>query len=299
MTVFEQVLILFSFVTLGYILSKTGKLDVKNSKILSAVLVNVVLPCNILKSFSERFTVDYLTQNYLMVTISLVLLLVLAVAAFLGGKLFSKNKYVRKVYEYSLVVPNMGYMGYPLSQAMYGAAGLMDVMMFGIPILLYIYIYGYAILTKTGLKLKALLNPSIITMVLGMILGLSGFQMPELVSDILGKGSACMGPISMLLTGIVISEYNLKEILGDVRIYIMSALRLVVIPVIVGAVLHMFAAPEILRTAVLIYALPCGLNTVVFPKLVGENCKIGAGLALVSHLAACATIPLVFWLFKL
>jgi len=299
MTVFEQVLILFSFVTLGYILSKIGKLDVKNSKILSAVLVNVVLPCNILKSFSERFTVDYLTQNYLMVTISLVLLLVLAVAAFLGGKLFSKNKYVRKVYEYSLVVPNMGYMGYPLSQAMYGAAGLMDVMMFGIPILLYIYIYGYAILTKTGLKLKALLNPSIITMVLGMILGLSGFQMPELVSDILGKGSACMGPISMLLTGIVISEYNLKEILGDVRIYIMSALRLVVIPVIVGAVLHMFAAPEILRTAVLIYALPCGLNTVVFPKLVGENCKIGAGLALVSHLAACATIPLVFWLFKL
>lgn len=299
MTVFEQVLILFSFVTLGYILSKIGKLDVKNSKILSAVLVNVVLPCNILKSFSERFTVDYLTQNYLMVTISLVLLLVLAVAAFLGGKLFSKNKYVRKVYEYSLVVPNMGYMGYPLSQAMYGAAGLMDVMMFGIPILLYIYIYGYAILTKTGLKLKALLNPSIITMVLGMILGLSGFQMPELVSDILGKGSACMGPISMLLTGIVISEYNLKEILGDVRIYIMSALRLVVIPVIVGAVLHMFAAPEILRTAVLIYALPCGLNTVVFPKLVGENCKIGAGLALISHLAACATIPLVFWLFKL
>lgn len=299
MTVFEQVLILFSFVTLGYILSKTGKLDVKNSKILSAVLVNVVLPCNILKSFSERFTVDYLTQNYLMVTISLVLLLVLAVAAFLGGKLFSKNKYVQKVYEYSLVVPNMGYMGYPLSQAMYGAAGLMDVMMFGIPILVYIYIYGYAILTKTGLKLKALLNPSIITMVLGMILGLSGFQMPELVSDILGKGSACMGPISMLLTGIVISEYNLKEILGDVRIFIMSALRLVVIPVIIGVVLGLFADKEIVRIAVLLYALPCGLNTVVFPKLVNENCKIGAGLALVSHLAACATIPLVFWLFQL
>ena len=144
-----------------------------------------------------------------------------------------------------------------------------------------------------------LLNPVIITMAVGMALGLSGLQMPALVSDILGKGSACMGPVSMLLTGIVISEYKLKEILGDKKIYIMSALRLLVIPVVIGVILGLFADKELVRTAVLLYALPCGLNTVVFPKLVNENCKIGAGLALVSHLAACLTIPLVFWLFQL
>ena len=234
-----------------------------------------------------------------MVTLSLAVLLVLAAAAFFAGKLFGRDKYIQKVYEYSIVVPNMGYMGYPLAEAMYGAAGLMDLMMFGIPVSLYIYIYGYPILTKTKINLKELLNPVIITMVVAMGLGLSGLQMPALVSDILESGSACMGPISMLLTGIVISEYNLKEILGDGKIYIMSALRLVVIPVIIGAILGLFADKEIVRIAVLLYALPCGLNTVVFPKLVNENCKIGAGLALVSHLAACATIPLVFWLFQL
>ena len=299
MAVFEQVLILFSFVTLGYLLSKTGKVNPRHSKILSSVLVNVILPCNVLKAFWGNFTTEYLSENYVMVTISLAVLLVLAAAAFFAGKLFGKDKYIQKVYEYSIVVPNMGYMGYPLAEAMYGAAGLMDLMMFGIPVSLYIYIYGYPILTKTKINLKELLNPVIITMVAAMGLGLSGLQMPALVSDILESGSACMGPISMLLTGIVISEYNLKEILGDGKIYIMSALRLVVIPVIIGAILGLFADKEIVRIAVLLYALPCGLNTVVFPKLVNENCKIGAGLALVSHLAACATIPLVFWLFQL
>lgn len=299
MAVFEQVLILFSFVTLGYILSKTGKVNPQHSKVLSSVLVNVILPFNVLKAFWGSFTIRYLAENYVMVTLSLAVLLVLGLAAFLGGKLFSKHQYLQKVYEYSLVVPNMGYMGYPLAEAMFGAVGLMDLMMFGIPVSLYIYVYGYPILTKTKLSLKALLNPVIITMAAGMVLGLSGLQMPELLTDILGKGSACMGPVSMLLTGIVISEYPFKDILSDIRIYIMSALRLVVIPVIIGAVLGLFADKEIVRTAVLLYALPCGLNTVVFPRLVNENCKIGAGLALVSHLAACATIPLVFWLFQL
>lgn len=299
MAVFEQVLILFSFVAIGYILSKTGKANAAHSKILSSVLVNVILPCSILKSFSESFTTEYLTENYVMVTFSLLVLIALGVMAFFGAKLFSKNKYAQKIYEYSLVIPNMSYMGYPLAEAMYGAAGLMDLMMFSIPVNLYIYVYGYPVLTKTKIGLKELLNPVIVTMILGMVLGLSGFRMPELVSDILGKGSACMGPISMLLTGIVISEYNLKEILGDVRIYIMTALRLVVIPVILGMVLGLLADKGIVRMAVLLYALPCGLNTVVFPKLVNENCKIGAGLALVSHLATCLTIPFVFWLFQL
>ena len=299
MAVFEQVVILFTFVAMGYIISKFGKVNAQHSKVLSSVLVDVILPFNVLKAFWGSFTVQYLSENLFMVMVSVAVLLTLSVAAYFCGKLFDKNPYIRKVYEYSLVIPNMGYMGYPLAEAMYGAAGLMDLMMFGIPVSLYIYIYGYPILTKTKISLKKLLNPVIITMVIAMALGLSGLQMPTLVADILGKGSACMGPISMLLTGIVISEYNLKAILGDGKIFIMSALRLVVIPILIGLVLSPFVEKEIVRTAVLLYALPCGLNTVVFPKLVGENCRIGAGLALVSHLAACATIPFVFWIFQL
>jgi len=50
---------------------------------------------------------------------------------------------------------------------------------------------------------------------------------------------------------------------------------------------------------VVLLAMPCGLNTIVFPKIVGEKCDIGAGLAFVSNIAACITIPLVFALFEI
>jgi predicted permease len=297
--ILEQVLILFAFVALGFFVSKTGLAQPSQSKILSSILVNVILPFNALKTFWGNFTVQYLSSNYALILLSLLLLAVIAVASFFGGRLFSRQRYEQQVCEYTLVVPNMGYMGYPLAEAMFGTAGLMDFMMFAIPINFYIYLYAYPILTKTKMSWKALANPAIVAMFVGMILGVTGVPMPDLVADIMDKGSACMGPISMLLTGIVVSEYDLKAILGDAKVYILSALRLLVIPAVIGAVLMPFVQPEVLRIAVLLYALPCGLNTVVFPNLVNEDCKLGAGLAMVSHCAVCLTIPLIFWIFGL
>ena len=47
--------------------------------------------------------------------------------------------------------------------------------------------------------------------------------------------------------------------------------------------------------AIIVTCMPCGLNTIVFPKLVGEDCSLGAGLVLTTHALSCITLP--FWLF--
>lgn len=53
----------------------------------------------------------------------------------------------------------------------------------------------------------------------------------------------------------------------------------------------------IVRIATLFYALPCGLNTIVFAKMVDADCSIGASLAFLSNIFACVTIPIVVSLF--
>lgn len=45
---------------------------------------------------------------------------------------------------------------------------------------------------------------------------------------------------------------------------------------------------------IMITCMPCGLNTIVFPKMIGEDCKTGARLALISHFFSVVTLPL--WL---
>lgn len=295
--IFEQVLILFIFVSVGYGLGKGKIVRTDHAQLLSGILVNVCLPCSIFKTFSTRFTLSYIQSSYGILLISAGILIVMLSVAHVTAKLFSKEAYERCVYRYSLAIPNYGYMGYALAEALLQEAGLMNMMTFAVPVSLYVYTLGFAGLTKRGLSLKKLCNPIMAATVLGIAAGLFGMEIPSVLSSVLQKASDCLAPLSMLLTGIVISELPFKKMIRSPKFYLLSALRLVVIPLALGAVLSLFCELPTVQIAVLFYALPCGLNTVVFPKLVNENCEIGAGLALVSTVLACVTLPLVLGIF--
>ena len=298
LTIFNQVFILFAFSAAGFLFAKAGKIKTEHSPLLSGLLVYVFLPLYVFDAFAKSFTRQYISDNYEIILWSSGIVVVLAVLMAFLSKFFDKRKYERDVYEYSLVVPNCGYMGYPMAEAVLGGVGLLNAMMFCLPLSIYIYTVGYSKLTKSGLSLKKLFNPAIIALILGAVAGFFEIPTPSVVSSIMSKAGACMGPVSMLLAGIVVSEFNFKELLSEKKIYIVIALRLFIVPVIIGLVVSPFSriAAEI---AVLIYAMPCGLNTIVFPRLVDEDCRIGAGLALLSNILACLSIPVVLSLFSI
>ena len=298
LVIFKQVFILFAFAAAGFILAKSKKIKTEHSPILSGLLVYVIAPFYIFQTFAESFTVKYISGNYEIILWSLGIVVFLGVVMAFVSKLFDKRKYGRDVYEYSLIVPNSGYMGYPMAEAVLGSAGLLNAMIFCLPLSIYIYTVGYSKLTKSGLSLKKILNPSMIAMFLGAMVGLFQIPVPSVAYSIMSKAGACMGPVSMLLAGIVVSEFKFKELLSEKRVYRITALRLFIVPVLIGLLTSRFSR-TVTEVAVLIYAMPCGLNTIVFPRLVGEDCRIGAGLALISNVLACLSIPVVLTLFNI
>ncbi|MBQ7821557.1 MAG: AEC family transporter [Clostridia bacterium] len=291
--ILEQLFLLFSFMLVGYILGKLKIVDTAHTKILSAFAVNIFVPCTVFKSFSSNFTAEYLAAYYPFVIASAVVVIILVIIAHFASKLFSRSDYERAIYRYSLIVPNYGYMGYALAEGLYGAAGLLNFIVFSLPVSVYTYTVGYSMLTKRELSLKKLLNPIMVALALGAVFGLTGIKVPDIVTELLSKGSGCMAPISMLLAGLTISEFDIKSLINEKKTYIAALLRLAVIPFAVMLVLKPLGMPELTRTAVLFYSMPCGLNTIVFPRLIDENCMIGAKLAFVSNLCAIATIPLI------
>lgn len=295
MVVFEQVFILFFFGIVGFALAKSGIVRAEHGKVLSALLVNVFLPANVFNTFSTRFTVGYISDNAPFLLLALGVTIALAILGVLVGRLLSRDPYEQKAFEYTVVSPNFGYFGFALAAALFGNA--LEIMVFTMPVLVYVHTYGFAILTKTKLNLRGLLNPVTVGLFLGALVGLSGITLPLVVTDITGRAADCMGPISMLLAGIVVSEYRLRDMFSDPRTYIITAIRLLALPLVGGLVLAPFTTEAQLASIVLFLSLPCGLNTVVFPKLVDENCRLGASMAIISNILACATIPLVLWLF--
>lgn len=295
----EQVLLLLLFGFVGYLLVKTKLIDSKHTKILSTLAVYAFLSANIFRTFATNFTPQYLKEKYLLIVVSAGALVILVGFAWVMGKLMTKDKYKQNIIRYSLTIPNYGYAGYAMAEGIFGMEMLQNVMMVTVPISAYTYTIGYCMLTNSKISLKRLLNPITIAMVLGAVVGYFGIPLPNVLHLFLNKSSACMAPVGMILAGAVVAEYKISDMLRRFDVYVITALRLAILPIITGLVLRLLHLEIAMVPLMLIVSMPCGLNTIIFPKLIGEDCQTGASLALVTNILSCISIPLIFALFGL
>lgn len=296
--VMQQVLLLILFAAIGFTLCKTGKVKSEQTKLLSTLQVYIFLPCNIINTFSANFTVAYIREKYSLLTVSFVIIVIMVIVGYLLSKLLAKESYLQSVYRYSLTVSNYGFFGYPLVSGLFGDLMLQNAMVFTLPLSIYAHTIGYSILTKTKLSFKRFFNPSITASIIGAIIGLVGIKLPYVLDNIVDKSAACMAPIGMLLAGMVVSEFDFVSLLKGKKNYIVAALRLLIIPCAIACSVKLLGFEDMVLTALMMHAMPCGLNTIVFPRLVGEDCRTGASLTLITSLLACITVPALVTIFS-
>ena len=292
--ILEQLFVLYTFLLLGWGFGKFKKDLTQHTKIISFLLVNLFLPAKVFNSFSKNFTKGYITNNYTTVFISTGLLLLLVAVSLGLSKLLTKEPYEQRVFRYSLTLANYSYMGYALVEDIDGGRVLTNLILFCIPFAIYTYSFGYMLLTESDKSFKKLFNPITCAIFIGAIVGLIALPIPDVVGKIVTSSSACVGPLAMLITGITLSQFSFKELVANKTAYIVCALRLVILPLAVFGLFKLLGFTTLLPYAVLMASMPTGLNTIVFPKLVGKDCKLGARLAFLSHLFSCITLPI--WL---
>lgn len=292
--ILQQLLILYAFILVGWILGRKRRDLPSHAALFSYLLANFLLPAKVFDTFSVHFTLDYLRNNQRMILISICLVLLLHILSKLLARPLKGTLYDRQVYEYSFAIPNFGFMGYALVESLYGAAGLTDQILFTIPFLLYSYTIGYAKLSGAGCQLRRLLNPTTVSIALGALFGLLQISVPATLRQVVSLSSTCVGPISMLLTGLTLSSYTLRDMFTDKQAYIVIALRLLILPLFIFGLFRLCRFHDILPAALLVVAMPTGLNPIIFAEQAGESPFLSARLAFLSHLLSILTLPI--WL---
>lgn len=315
-----QTLYLFILILIGFLLAKWKLLPPEAAKILAKLENMLFIPALMLKTFMNDFTVDRLSNSGTLFLFSAGLLVLTVPMAIFLSRAFAKEIFTRNIYIYGLLFSNFGYVGISVVEAVFPQYSA-DYLIFVMPLYLLIYLWAVPTLLmnegKMTIKqnLKALLNPMFIGVFLGMVIGivsslLPAFTMPDVlvppvtaIDTCITALKNCMSPVAMLLTGITVANIDLKKTFTNIRIYIVTAVRLLAIP-LVFLVLLRFLPPvfgitlpeNIMVCAIASLAMPLGLNTVVVPSAYGRDVSVAAGMALVSHLLCCVTIPLVFML---
>lgn len=301
----DQLAFLFGLIAIGYLLSKCGIVP-KNASCVLSKLENVLfIPALVMGTFIENFTIQRIASAWKLLSISFVIGFVAILLAILASKLITKDKYIQNIYTYGLSFSNFGFMGNAVVGSLFPDI-FFEYLIFTLPLWIYIYLWGVPklLMADTGKKkqtfaenLKQFINPMFIAMIIGMIIGLANIKLPNFLVSLITVSGDCMSPIAMLLTGMVVSSISLKKAFTNVRIYIVSVIRLVVLPLLFILVVSFVKIPETIKICALCsLAMPLGLNTIVIPSALGKDTSVAAGMTVISHLLSCITIPLIFTL---
>ena len=306
MTVFistlNQTAFLFLLIAIGFLLAKLGVLPDTAAKTLARLENFVFVPCLILGTFLEHFNAERLSQYATLLLISCAINLVVVPLAIVAARLLTKEKYERNIFTYGLVFSNFGFMGNAVVSALFPEIFL-DYLIFTLPLWFLIYLWGVPSLLisdadekqTVGTRLKALINPMFIAMLVGMALGLLRVPMPSFVGTAITSLGNCMSPVAMLLTGVTVSAISCRKTFTNGKIFGVSLVRLVVLPLLFWLCAKAIPLGEVAYIcAVCSLAMPLGLNTIVIPSAYGKDTTVASGMAIVSHLLACVTIPLMF-----
>lgn len=295
----NQMAVLAIFILAGFVCQRIKLLPETTATVLSRLETYLIMPAYILNTFIANCTPEVIEQKLpLLLWGSVVAVLCVAIAYPLG-RAFYKEQPLKNIYRYSVAIANAGFMGNAVMLGVFGDEMLFDYMVFMMPLYVVIYTWGMVMLMPSGGEhknpLRNLINPVCISLALGVIIGISSIPLPGFVTTVLSNTGSCMAPLAMLLTGFTVGQYSVKKLLSDKKVYIVSVLRLLVIPAFFAGVLTLLKMDAAyMPLAVCSVAMPMGLNTVVIPAAYGEDTSPGASMALISSVLSIVTIPLVF-----
>ena len=319
----NQILVLFLLIAAGYIIVKLKIVPADGVKILSKLENTLIIPALVMGTFISNFTVDKLSEYGKLFLQSFLLFFVTTALAVLFSRLVYKDDYLRKIALYGLSFANFGFMGNAVVLGIYGQEFFAKYAFFVIPLWIMIYLWGVPALLLSSAnkekregegtfkallkKLRPLLNPMFVGMIIGMIIGIipgvSGVVSDSFAGQAVNSLGGCMSVIAMIITGMTIANTDIIYILKNARIYILTAVRLLVIPLLFILVFTFvpqgsFIDATFLTCAICAISMPLGLNTIVVPGAYGKDTRDAAGMALISHTLSVVTIPLIFMLFE-
>ena len=273
--VFQQTLTMAIYMLVGFALFKGGKITKEGSKSLANLLVWLIIPAVIINSFCVELSLEKLRALGLSALLAAV---ALAVSAAISHFAFKKSP----VDNFAAAFSNCGFMGIPLVRAGFGDEAVFLLVGFVVLLNLLQWTYGAALLKgdKGAVSLKGvLLNPITVGTAAGVVLFVTGLgsRLPGVLGGAIGGLAALNSPIAMLLLGIYMAQTSLKETVMSPRLYVLSAVRLLLIPAVTLALLTPLPVDLTMKYVILLGAsAPVGANVAVYARSeerrVGKEC---------------------------
>lgn len=306
----SKILSLLVLVGAGVVLVKTKLLKKEDSVALSKISVFLLSPCVIVSSFSME--VDGKAGQSLLLCFFYA---ILANFLFLFlGTLLRKPLHLSPVEEMSLEYTNCGNFVLPIVASVLGEEYLLYVSAYITVYNLLVWTHGIHLFQgkaeqtkeerlKENAFLKILFNPNILAILFGVFLFFTKISLPAPISLAISDLGKMIGPISMLITGIILGSMSFKKILSYRRIYMVTAFRLLFFPFIYLLLISVLSRidgfldnPVLFLVTFLSAMAPAAANVSQFAILYGKEEEYASCINIFTTLCTIISVPILVYL---
>jgi malonate transporter and related proteins len=299
------ILPVFAVILTGWVVGYSGYLSRALSDALIHFAYNIAMPALLIVTIAQEPSHSLINGRFLV--------------AFGGGSLLcfflvfgimsirsSRTLASRTMHGMAASMTNTGFVALPVLQAIYGqhavlpaaiATVFVAVVMFPIAVILLEVGQRDGTRTTPMATVKHIvLNPMVISTLIGMLLSISGLPMPGPVTTYLRIFADALTPCALFAIGLGLSLEGLRANLG--RASLLSAVKLVIMPLIVyGLSIALGLDPLYTIAAVICAAVPTAKTVYI---LAGEyHCEEMMVASTVSLTTLASVFSLVVWLYGL
>ena len=294
---------LFLIMGMGVIVVKAGVVKSEDSKVLSKMALYLLVPFAIINAFQLELTPDIQKGVIYACVMGAVMNIGQIGIAAAGKKLLNLNT----VEQNSVVYSNTVNLIIPLVTAILGPEWV--IYSSAVASVQLIFLWSHCVGSFAGWEnmsvKKMLLNVNMLSVMAGVVLLVTGIRLPAVINEVSDSMANMLGPIAMLIVGMLLAETDLKEMLHRKRLFLVVFLRMIFCPALFLVLLKL-SRPELLLadghgialTVLLAASSPTATMVTQFSQLYGRDANYAGAINIATTLVCIVTMPLFVYLYE-
>jgi hypothetical protein len=300
--VLEQLLLMAVLITLGYYLSRSGKLNKATEKGIAELTIDIAFPALVFTNIIQEFDLEML-KEYLTVPISSSIITAASIFFILAlTSLLKYPEHKRKEFSFVTSFSNNIFVGAPICMAFFGTQGLILAIFYDFGMHIILWTLGIWLLNDKNSKansnfLANLFSPPIIGLLSGIIVVLLGIEIPKIITNITSSIGSITVPLAMIFIGLQLAKSRFKTIAAKKEIYMLSSLRLLIFPLLVYSVMYFLPLSPVLKGVITLEAaMPVFASSPVIMRKYGHTSNLASEIIFATIIFMVFTLPLFVYL---
>ncbi|MDR0474702.1 MAG: AEC family transporter [Treponema sp.] len=285
----------------GYFLSKAKMLPADIGNSLVTLLLFVAMPSLTISNFLK---IDYSPELIIDMGLMVLFGFILLISSFFLTKLFLikfTDNAAKRVCIAAGYMSNCSFIGVPIIQTFFpnNPQPILYVSMFMVAVSVLTWTLMIYIITGDKKYIRfntSLINPGIVTLIIATPLLIFNVSFPNPVLRVFEYLAGMNTPLAMLIVGIRLADIKLKELFTSIKVFYLSFIKLVLIPLytfgllmLVRNIIHINAMTA--TTLFIVMAMPSASYVIVFSERYNGDHETAVKCVLLSSLLSILTIP--------